>query len=108
MIKEKQSFPIADEAFDEKGNIRYRIFKDEKGIEINTGSLRKGTKEASPCCDVLKRYHELGGEIITVGSDAHIAADVAADFDCAAEYLKACGFKYYCVFENRLPEYKKL
>ena len=84
------------------------LIENEKGIEINTGSLRKGTREASPCCDVLKRYRELGGEIITVGSDAHCAADVAADFDRAAEFLSNCGFKYYCVFENRLPEYKKL
>lgn len=84
------------------------LLENEKGIELNTGSLRKGTKDASPCTDVLKRYKELGGEIITVGSDAHCADDVAADFGRAAEILTGCGFKYYCVYENRLPEYKKL
>lgn len=84
------------------------LLEKEKGIELNTGSLRKGTKEASPCTDVIKRYRELGGEIITIGSDAHCAKDVAADFDRASEILQECGFKYYCIYENRLPEYKKL
>ena len=84
------------------------LLENEKGIELNTGSLRKGTKDVSPCTEVLKRYRELGGEIITIGSDAHCAKDVAADFDRAAEVLTDCGFRYYCIFENRLPEYKKL
>lgn len=84
------------------------LLENEKGIELNTGSLRRGTREASPCRDVLKRYRELGGEIVTVGSDAHTGADLAADFDLAKEALESCGFRYYCIFENRLPEYKRL
>lgn len=84
------------------------LLEKEKGIELNTGSLRRGTKDVSPCADVIKRYRQLGGEVITVGSDAHCAKDIAADFDRAGEILQACGFQYYCIFENRLPEYKKL
>lgn len=79
-----------------------------KGIELNTGGLRKGLKEANPCMDVLKRYRKLGGEIITVGSDAHAARDVAADFRRAAQMLEECGFKYYTIFEQRTPEFKRL
>lgn len=99
------SYAKYKDLFDKMLNL---ILEKEKGIEINTGSLRKGTREASPCNDVLKRYRELGGEIITIGSDAHNAGDVAADFDKAADFLKECGFKYYCIYENRLPEFKKL
>lgn len=84
------------------------LIESEKGIEINTASIRKGLKDVHPYRDVLKRYKELGGEIITIGSDAHTPADVAADFNFAEEALKDCGFKYYTVFENRIPEYKKL
>lgn len=84
------------------------LIENEKGIELNTGNLRSGTKDVSPCTEVLRRYRELGGEIITVGSDAHKAADMAYAFDRAADILKACGFRYYCIFENRLPEYFKL
>lgn len=84
------------------------LLENEKGIELNTGNLRKGTREASPCSAILKRYREMGGEIITIGSDAHCAKDVASDFAKAAEVLTDCGFRYYCIYENRLPEYKKL
>ena len=84
------------------------LIDNEKGIEINTAGLRKGLSFAHPHIDILKRYKELGGEIITIGSDAHFAKDVAADFNVAEDMLKECGFKYYTVFENRIPEYKKL
>ncbi len=79
-----------------------------KGIEINTGGFKKGLKEAHPCNDTLKRYKELGGEIITVGSDAHMCQNVADYFDKAAEILKSCGFEYYTVFRNRKPEFYKI
>lgn len=88
--------------------ILFLLLEKGKGLEINTGSLRYGTKEPSPCADILKRYRSLGGEIITVGSDAHNAGDIFANFSMAADILKACGFSYYCIFENRLPEYKKI
>lgn len=84
------------------------LLEQEKGIELNTGGLRSGLKDFNPCADVLRRYRELGGEIITVGSDAHAPADVASNFALAEETLKSCGFKYYSVFEKRVPEFKKI
>lgn len=84
------------------------LIENEKGIECNTGAYRRGIDMTNPCFGLLKRYQELGGEIITIGSDAHDACDVAADFDKAETFLKEAGFKYYSVFENRIAEYKKL
>ena len=84
------------------------LLEQEKGIELNTGSISRGTRDVSPCLDVIKRYRELGGDVITVGSDAHKASDIAADYARAEEVLKACGFSYYCIFENRLPEYFRI
>lgn len=84
------------------------LLEQEKGIELNTGSLLRGTKDVSPCTDVIRRYKELGGEIITIGSDSHTAENIGHHFNIAEDILKACGFKYYSVFENRLPEYKKI
>ena len=57
---------------------------------------------------MLKRYHELGGEIITVGADAHKPEHVAYDFDKVSNILKDAGFIYYTVFENRVPAFIKL
>lgn len=79
-----------------------------KGIEVNTGGYRKGLKELHPCTDVLKRYRELGGEIITVGSDAHEPGHIGADFEVAAQILKECGFQYYTIFRGRQPEFIRL
>ena len=84
------------------------LLKKEKGLELNTGSLRSGTKDVSPCRELLARYHELGGSLITVGSDAHKASDVASDFSLASEILTDCGFKYYCIYEKHQPVYMKL
>lgn len=79
-----------------------------KGLELNTGGLKSGMKDVHPCTDILKRYKELGGEIITIGSDSHNIAHVADYFDRAQQVLQTCGFKYYTIFEKRSPEYHKI
>ncbi len=84
------------------------LIEKGKGIEINTGGIKSGLKELHPCMGILKRYRELGGEIITIGSDAHTPESIGAHFDRAYEVLKECGFQYYTIFENRTPEFKKL
>ncbi len=84
------------------------LLENEKGLEINTGGLKYGLKETNPSIAILKRYRELGGEIITVGSDAHVPSYIGYEFEKAAEILKECGFSYYTTFQNRLPEFHKL
>jgi histidinol-phosphatase (PHP family) len=79
-----------------------------KGLEINTGGIRYGLKELHPSTAILKRYRELGGEILTIGSDAHTAPEIAREFEMAANVLADCGFKYYTVFEKRVAEYVKI
>ncbi len=84
-----------------------KLIEMEKGLEINTKGFRY-CKDANPCKEILKRYRELGGEIITIGSDAHDAAGIAYEFDRAHDILKDCGFGYYCTFEKRVAEFNKL
>lgn len=84
------------------------LLEKEKGLEVNTGGYRGGLKDMHPCMDVLKRYRELGGEIITIGSDAHTPEDIGSHFNKVSDILTECGFKYYTVFENRLPEFKRI
>ena len=79
-----------------------------RGIELNTGGFHYGLGEPNPCRAVIRRYRELGGEIISVGADAHGPEKIAYDFDKAAAILADCGFKYYTVFQNRKPEFVKL
>ena len=79
-----------------------------KGIEINTSGFRYGINNVYPQMKILKKYKEFGGEIITVGSDAHKACDVAKDFDKAYAILKEAGFSYITLFRNRKPEFVKI
>jgi histidinol phosphate phosphatase HisJ family len=79
-----------------------------KGIEINTSGLRQAPKETMPGIDVLKLYRELGGDVLTIGSDAHYAQDVAKGLDIAIESAKQAGFKYLTLFNNRMPEYIRI
>lgn len=85
-----------------------KIISIGKGIEINTKGLSKGLRDANPCTAIIRRYKELGGEIITVGSDAHMPEQIAAHFDRAAAILSECGFKYYCTFEKREASFHKI
>ena len=84
------------------------LIEKGKGIEINTGGMKRGMRDLHPCTDIIKRYKSLEGEIITVGSDAHIPQNMAAHFERAEAVLKECGFKYYAIFERRTPIFQKL
>lgn len=84
------------------------IIANGKGIEINTSGLRQESKECLPDLDILKLYKQLGGEIITIGSDAHFAKDVGKGVREAIELLKTAGFKYATVFTQRQPEMIKI
>lgn len=75
------------------------------GIELNTGGFYYGLGEPNPCTDVIRRYRQLGGEIITIGSDAHTTDKIACAFDKAAAILQTCGFSYYTVFHGQKPEF---
>lgn len=76
-----------------------------KGIEINTAGLYKDLGYPHPHIDILTRYKELGGEIITIGSDAHSPEYFGYGFDQVEELLLSCGFRYYTLFHNRTPEF---
>ena len=74
-----------------------------KGIEINTGGFKYGLGHPNPTEEIIARYHELGGEIITIGSDAHAPAHLAFDFKKVTPILTQAGFTHFTVFKDRKP-----
>ena len=78
------------------------------GLELNTAGFKYGLGFPNPHTDILKKYRELGGEIITVGSDGHVPEHLAYDFHKVPGILKECGFSYYTIFKKRIPEFIKL
>jgi len=59
-------------------------------LELNTRRLasQRALESLRP---IYARYHELGGRFITLGSDAHQAAAVGANFASAGEFVRGLG-----------------
>lgn len=79
------------------------IIKRGKGIEINTSCMGVVLDEAMPSVDVLALYRELGGTIVTVGSDSHKAQRIGFGFSEIAKLLRFVGFSAISVYREREP-----
>ena len=77
-------------------------------LEINTAGYKYGLGYAHPKPEIVKRYKELGGEMITIGSDAHKPEHLCYDFKYIPELLNNLGYRYYTVFEQGKPNQIKL
>ncbi len=77
-----------------------------KGLEINTSGVDK-CGGYLPTADYVRRFRELGGEIVTIGSDAHRCNRVGQYSFDVCELLKDI-FGYVCTFEGRKPIFHKL
>ncbi|MDF2542073.1 MAG: hypothetical protein K0S47_1791 [Herbinix sp.] len=84
------------------------ILSKGKGIEVNTSGFKYGLNHTHPKVEILKRYLELGGELITIGSDAHKPEHLCYDFQKAAELLTSLGYRYYATFTQGKPTMEKL
>ncbi|UCD28320.1 MAG: histidinol-phosphatase HisJ family protein [Planctomycetota bacterium] len=68
--------------------------------EINVSSLRKSIPETMPPEWCIRRYAELGGKAVALGSDAHQAEDVGSMLEDGAELLKRLGIRTQAVFKE--------
>lgn len=106
--------PVPDRAYDYEpfapviDDILKCLIEKGKGLECNSGGLAYGLSEPNPCRKILARYRQLGGEIITIGSDAHRADRLGYGFDRCRELLLDCGFTRYTVFNERKPVFLPL
>lgn len=81
-------------------DILKKIIDLSLGIEINTSGLFKKVKQMLPDFEIVKRYKQLGGEILTIGSDAHFTKHVGFGLDKAYEMAKEAGFEYITIYPN--------
>lgn len=106
--KEKENAYKPEEYMDIIDEILRFLIENGKGLELNTGGLKYGLPFAHPHPVILKRYRELGGEIITIGADAHRPEHTGYDFQKVPDILKSCGFRYYTEFRRRKPTFEKI
>ena len=82
---------------------------DGKGIELNTSSWKYGLADTQPSRAILRLYKDLGGKIITVGSDAHNTKQLADHLDEGYAILRdEIGFTEICTYEKMEPVFHKL
>jgi len=85
-----------------------RVIEKGKALEINTSTLRDPSHITMPTHELVKLYRQLGGEMITCGSDSHGAEFVGAGIKETYEFLESAGFEYITVFHDGKPIMKKL
>lgn len=78
-----------------------------RGIEVNTSGIKDGLG-CFPSEEIVGLYRQMGGEIVTVGSDAHCVGDAGRDVKAGYELLRRAGFEYVTVFSGRKPEFIKI
>ena len=79
------------------------IIKNGKALEVNTSGLRQAIGKTLPDENVVRRFRELGGKYVTIGSDAHRWSDIGAGIEDGLNMLLKCGFTHFTVYSKREP-----
>lgn len=85
-----------------------QAIRDGKGIEVNTSNFKYKLPDLTPERCILELYHDLGGKVITVGSDCHDKSRVGDRIPYIYDILKAIGFTYFCTFDKMEPIFHPL
>lgn len=81
------------------------VVKQGKGIELNTSSVRYGLKDSQPAEEILRLYRDLGGTVITLGSDSHAPEHLGAYLRHFQRYLASLGFEGFCTYDRMVPTF---
>ncbi len=100
----EHEIPINNEKF--KGRIDEvlkALITKNKSLEVNTSGLRQKIGKTMPDLPILLRYRELGGKLITLGSDAHRWSDVGGGVEQGLHMLLKAGFTHFAVYSRNKP-----
>jgi len=79
------------------------LIEREKSLEINTSCLNSDWKYTLPSFDIIKTYFNLGGRLITLGSDSHMSERLGLGFNEVINNLREIGFTEYYKYIKRKP-----
>ena len=109
------TYPLRYIVGEQHREVSYEVYKDRvddilkalieqnKALELNTSGLRQAIGKTMPCPTVIKRFKELGGKYLTIGSDAHRWADVGSGVEDGYQIAQNAGFDHITIFVNREP-----
>lgn len=104
-LNENRGFHLSFDGFEaEVEDIFKTLIRQGCGIELNTNRGNTPLPEEK----WLRMYREAGGEIITLGTDAHSTGFVGCAIRERQELLKTCGFRRFCTFERMRPVWHEL
>lgn len=112
----KQGFEasITMERFGDRVDALLRaLIENGRGMELNCADLAPGGRAEPllttfPSVEILRRYRELGGDIVTVGSDAHNVKAAGSGVAEGFELLRENGFRYVATYRRHKAEFKRL
>ncbi len=97
---------IHDEQFRDKIDEVLKLLIDRrKALEVNTSGLRQKLGITMPDLPVLQRYRELGGKLVTVGSDSHRWPDVGGGVEQGLTLLRKAGFTHFNIYIKHEPKF---
>ena len=76
------------------------LVRRDKALEVNTKPYVKGFSQPNPDREILIRYRELGGKLLTVGADAHVPEGIGFGFGRVAGLIRGCGFDSIAVYRR--------
>lgn len=92
----KRFYDIIDEIF-------AVLIKNDKALELNVSGLFNEIKQTLPTPELIKRFHDMGGKYVTVGSDSHYYDKVCSGIKEGYDILLKCGYSKFTIFKNRQP-----
>lgn len=102
----EHNIAIDDELYTDKiDEVLKALIQKRKALEINTSGLRQKLGSTMPGLALLKQYWELGGKLITIGSDAHRWADVGGGIEQGLDLLRKVGFHHYTIYTHHEPKF---
>ncbi|MEE0970683.1 MAG: histidinol-phosphatase HisJ family protein [Clostridia bacterium] len=96
-------FPDLTKHMSQIENIFNILIKNKKALEINVSGLYQPVKTTLPHQELINLFHSMGGEYVTIGTDAHIADRVGVGIEKGILAAKNAGFKHYSVYEKHNP-----
>ena len=85
-----------------------QVIADGKGIELNTSYHRYGLTDSTPAKAILELYRDLGGRILTIGSDSHAPEHLGSYISEGRQLLRKMGFREFCTYEQLEPFFHPL
>ena len=103
-IEGKHGIPVNHANYSEQIDaVLEAAIQNKLALEINTSGLRQKIGRTAPDEPIVRRFRELGGERITIGSDAHYAVDLGAGLAQAMDMALRCGFTHTTLYQGREP-----